>query len=258
MNNMAPMDWVNTAGIWVGFVFTLLIFSALLGDHLLARFAQYVLVGAALGYAVVVTWQSIAESALTAELRADPWSAPWRWIPIALAIVLAVAGLDRIFFQGRPEGSGRPLRHVLRAVGAIPAFALVAVGVAVAISGAVQGTLVPLFLHTARTGLQWGDPPAIFAAGVLTLLLTATTLVFFVVDTERHLANQPGWVQRLVRGSVWVGQRAVWLAAGAIFARLFASRLSLFIAELARWSAAIQSTDFGTALAAWWRLLTGM
>lgn len=101
MDNLVQMEWANAAGLWVGFIFTLLIFSALLGDHLLARLAQYVLVGAVLGYAVVVTWQSILASDVATSLRTAPQEKPWNWIPVLLAVVMTIAGLERIFAPGR-------------------------------------------------------------------------------------------------------------------------------------------------------------
>ncbi len=257
MGNALTPEWIGMAGVWVGFGFTLLIFSALFGDHLLARFAQYVLVGAGLGYAAVVTWQSILALEFVAALRADPRTATWEWTPIVLAVILAVAGLERIFAQGRPQLEPRGWQRVLRTVGAIPALALVAMGVAVAVVGAVQGTLAPQFLYAARSSLAWGSDPTVFATGVLTLLLTTAALVFFVLDADQHLTQQPGWVQRLGRGWVWIGQRAVWLAAGALFARLFAARLTLLIAELTRWIGQLQAAGIGASLADWWRMITG-
>lgn len=258
MDSMLQAGWTDAAGLWIGFVFTLLIFSLLLGDHLLARFAQYVLVGTVLGYAVIVTWQSILSSPLITALRSDPDPAPWNWIPVGLATIMAIAGLDRIVAQGRTTEATPAWRCALRAIGSIPALTLVAVGAAVALVGAVQGTLTPQFLHTARTGLKWGTPPAEFATGVLTLLLTIATLIFFVIDADRHLPSQPGWVQRLVRGWIWLGQRALWLAAGALFARLFASRLSLFLAELAYWTQIFQSIEIGRVIESWWRMVMGI
>jgi hypothetical protein len=257
MDSALQAGWTDTAGLWLGFIFTLLILSALLGDHLLARFAQYVLVGAVLGYAVIVTWQSILSSSLIIALRSDPDAAPWNWIPVALAAIMAIAGLERIASQGRTTGPEPAWRHALRTIGSIPALALVAVAAAVALVGAVQGTLAPQFLHTARTGLEWGAPPVEFATGVLTLLLTTATLIFFVIDADRHLSRQPEWVQRLAFGWVWLGQRAVWLAAGALFARLLASRLSLFVAELAYWMQILQSSEIGQVFGSLWRMVTG-
>ncbi|MFZ1768471.1 MAG: hypothetical protein WAU00_04690, partial [Caldilinea sp.] len=121
----------------------------------------------------------------------------------------------------------------------------------------IQGTLAPQFLYAARSSLEWGAPAALFATGVLTLSLTVAALVFFVIDLDRHVAQQPRWVQRLVHGWVWVGQRAVWLAAGVLFARLFAARLSLFVAELGNWIWRFQSAEISSLLERGWRMVTG-
>jgi len=257
MDSALQVEWAGAIGLWTGFIFTLLIFSALLGDHLAARFAQYVLVGAVLGYAVVITWHSIGASTLVMTLRRDPLASPWNWIPVALAAILAVAGLERVFTQGRAAPSRSRWRGGLRAIGSLPALLLVAVAAAVALIGGAQGTLAPQFFHAARTGINWDAAPADFATGLLTLLITTAALIFFVVDADRHLTHQPLWVQRLMRGWIWVGQRALWLAAGALFARLFASRLSLFVAELVHWAQVIQRSELGQALENGWRIVTG-
>jgi hypothetical protein len=257
MGSALSAGWLETAGVWVGFAVTLLIFSALFGDHLLARFAHYVLVGAVLGYAVVVVWQSILGLELVAALRADPWGAPWQWTPVVLAAIMALAGLERIFAQGRGQPAPHGWRAALRTIGAIPALGLVALGVAVALVGAVQGTLAPQFLYAAQSSLTWGAAPAEFAAGLLTLLLASAALLFFVLDPAHHLANQPAWVQRLMGGWLWIGQRAVWVAAGALFARLFAARLALLITEVSGWLWRFQLTGLGELFASWWRMVTG-
>lgn len=257
MDSVLPLEWSGVVGVWGGFIFTLLIFSALLGDHLVARFAQYVLVGAVLGYTVVITWQSILASPVIASLRSDSSASVWNWTPVALAVILAVAGLERIFEQGRAKASHRRWRTVLRTLGSIPAQLLVAVATAVALIGAVQGTLAPQFLRAAQNGFNWDASPMAFSASLLALLITIAALLFFVVDADRHLAQQPAWVQRLMRGWIWVGQRALWLAAGALFARLFASRLSLFVAELTHWTSIIQSSELGQVLENGWRIVTG-
>lgn len=258
MDNLVQMEWANAAGLWVGFIFTLLIFSALLGDHLLARLAQYVLVGAVLGYAVVVTWQSILTSDVVTSLRNAPQEKPWNWIPVVLAAVMAVAGLERIFVQGQaPSRRNAAWGRRLRVLGAIPALTLVSIGAAVTLVGAVQGTLAPQFLSVARSDLKWGAEWPGQIIDILVLVLTVTSLLFFVVDPDRHLEQQPIWVQRLMRVLLWLGQRALWLAAGALFARLLASRLSLLAAELAHWSSTLQSTTLGQILERWWRIVMG-
>ena len=132
-----------------------------------------------------------------------------------------------------------------------------ALGVAVALVGAVQGTLAPQFLYVARSSLAWNAPLAEFTVGALTLVLTTAALIFFVIDLDRHLESQPAWAQRVVRGWVWIGQRALWLAAGALFARLFASRLTLLVAALGDWLWFLQGTTAGRLIGEWWRMLMG-
>ena len=250
-------EWLDMVGLWAGIIFSLFLFSAILGDHLLARLGQYVLVGAVLGYAVTVVWQSVLATNLAAALRADPVADPVHWVPVGLVLLMLIAGIERIFAQGRRGPPTQGWRRWLRWLGVFPVLLLVAAAVAVAGIGALQGTLSPQFLQAARSGLPWGAPMETFLTGALMLLLTTAGLVFFVVDPDRHLGGQPTWVQRIMRGWVWLGQRAIWLAAGAVFARLVASRLSLFIAELHYLSSAFQATGVSENLAAWWRSITG-
>ena len=63
--------------------------------------------------------------------------------------------------------------------------------------------------------------------------------------------DSPNWVQRLMRAWVWFGQRAVWLAAGVIFARLLASRTSLLIAEFEFMRATFTSTGLWQIIQSW-------
>lgn len=50
---------LDTVGTWLAVVLTLIVFSYLLGDNVLYRWAEHLFVGAALGYAGVVTFHHI-------------------------------------------------------------------------------------------------------------------------------------------------------------------------------------------------------
>ena len=250
-------EWLSTAGLWVGLVMSLLVFSAILGDHWMTRLGQHILVGASLGYAAVVTWNAMGALPLVAELRDAPLASPWGWIPVVLAVMLGLAALERIVFQGEPGPPTRTWRRWLQWLGVIPAAVLVGVGMAVAIVGAIQGTLAPQFLRAAQIGVSWGAPPDVLLTGLLTLLITSGVIVVWSVDPQRHLADQPMLIQRLLRGWLWVGQRGLWLAAGVLFARLAVSRTSLLIAEIAFWRTTIEATGLWQMLEAWWRGLAG-
>jgi hypothetical protein len=245
-------EWITTAGIWVGMVMALLVFSAIFGDHWLARLGQAILVGAGLGYAAAITWHTLAGLPFVQELRAAPLGSPWHWIPIVLAVLLVLATGERILFQGEGGPPAGGFRRVLRWGGVIPVALLLAAGIAVVAVGAVQGTLLPQFVAAATTGIQWDVPLDAFFTGLLTLVITASALVFWGLDPERHLSAQPGFVQVLMRGWVWFGQRAVWFAAGVLFARLAASRTSLLIAQFEFLRSMFAATELWQTLQSWW------
>jgi len=254
---MAEADWPMVAGLWTGLVVSLLILSSIVGDHWLARLGNHLLVGAALGYAAVVTWQQLRALPILQELGAHPLANGWTWIAVVLAVMLTGAALERIVFQdesGPPRGGWR---RWLRWAGVGPAALLVSAGLAIVGLGVVQGTLGPQFLRAAQTGIEWDAPWGVFLTGLLTLVITASALIFFVVDPQRHLEDQPAWVRRLMRGWIWVGQRAVWLAAGVVFARLAASRISLTIAEFEALRASLERVVPWQALESWWRSISG-
>jgi hypothetical protein len=134
---------------------------------------------------------------------------------------------------------------------------MVAAALAIGAIGVIQGTLAPQLAQAARSGLSWGAPLTVLLGGALTLLITTGALLFFTVDPVQHLGGQPELVRRIMGGWLWIGQRAVWLAAGAIFARLFASRVSLLLAQFEYWATTFLATGIGQALATWWESLFG-
>lgn len=244
----ASPQWMQAAGIWVGLAVALLVFSAVLGDHWLARLGQYILVGGGLGYAAAVTWHALLGLAFVQELMAEPTRALWNWIPVVLALLLALSAAERLLFQGEGGPPAGGARRLLRWAGVLPVALLLGAGVGIVLVGSVQGTLLPQFLAAAVNGLRWEAPPGLFVTGLLTLVITAAALVFFALDPQRHLEGQPIWVQRLMRGWIWLGRRAVWFAAGALFARLAASRTSLLIAQLEWLRATLAATELWQAV----------
>jgi hypothetical protein len=198
-----------------------------------------------------VTWHTIVGLPFVQGLFANPSAELWNWIPLVLGALLVLAAAERILFQGEGGPPAGGLRRVLRWGGVVPAALLLSVGIAVVAVGAVQGTLLPQFLAAARTGIRWDTALDVFFTGLLTLVITASALVFWGLDPQRHLDGQPGWVGRLMRVWVWFGQRAVWFAAGVIFARLLASRTSLLIAQLEFMRASFASTELWRIIQSW-------
>lgn len=240
-------DLLAMIGFWGSLVMTLIIFSGILGDHALARLGQHILVGASIGYLGVLAIQHVLRPRLIAPLLADPTGDPLRWVPLVLGVILLIAGLDRTLRPARTTAP--PLwQRGLHGLGRIPVAFLLAVGLSAGIFGVLQGTFFPQFWQAAQTAFDPGVSVPIYLAGVLTLLITTATLLYLYVDPARYLAEQQTYVRRLLNGWLWLGQHALWLAAGIIFARLMASRLSLLIARLDFLITAFYATPFWQ----WW------
>ena len=240
-------ELLATLGFWGSLLITLIIFSGIAGDHTLARMGQHLLVGASVGYMGVLAIQHVLRPRLIAPLLADPTGESLRWVPLILGLLLIVAGLDRTL---RPSPTTTPplWRRALHGIGRLPVALLLAVGLSAGLFGALQGTLLPQFWRAAQMAFDPTVSISIFVAGVLTLLITTATLLYLYVDPARYLAEQPSYIRQLLNGWLWLGQRALWLAAGIIFARLMASRLSLLIARIDYLVAAFSATPFWQ----WW------
>jgi hypothetical protein len=246
----ASHDVLAALGMWGGLIMTLLIASSLLGDGVPARLGQHLLVGAAVGYGGVLAVQHILRPQVIAPLLADPLGDPWLWIPAVLGGLLLVAGVDRTLAPSQTTPLPR-WRRLLHGLGRLPVALLIALGLSAGLFGALQGTLLPQFGRAAALTLDAGAAETLL--GILTLLITTASLLYVAVDPARHLAGQSPAVRRLLGGWLWLGQRAIWLAAGVIFARLLASRLSLLIARV-EYVIYVLST---TPLRQWWERLFG-
>ncbi len=231
-------------GIWVGLLLTLMILSEVVGDNVLARAAQSILVGAGLGYGALLTWEHVLQPRLLVPLEQSP-RAVHLWIPLLLGILLWVAGGMAMLRPAEGAGGSMPRwRTLLYGVGRIPILLLLATTLGVALFGGWQGTLVPQFWQAARIafGQQAG---AQMVGGMMTLLITAGTLLALHVDRRRHLDPQPVYIRRLLLGWIWLGERALWFAAGLFFARLLAARFSLLIDRLAYLLASMEQLGLG-------------
>lgn len=234
------MDSVSLAllsqgwALWVAFFFSLLIFSVVAGNHTLAKVGQYLLVGVSLGYLGVLLIQHVLRPRLLAPL----WTAPatqWRlWLALLLGVLLWSVTAERLWFHKRPllplsTASPSPLRRAWRIAGTIPVALMVGVSISAVILGLVQGSFWPQFLYTAQSGFAWSTTLAESLVSVLVVLLTTASLLHWTAPVAQLTAHQPRWVQQLLTAWSGLGKRALWFAAGVIFARLLAAHLSLLI-----------------------------
>jgi hypothetical protein len=207
---------IDVLWLFISFVLTLLIFSYIFGDNPLFRLASYAFVGVSAGYLLVtvlyqVLWPKLVAPLLTLD--------PLAFVPLLLGVLLlfkVVPGLARF--------------------GSIPLAYLVGVAAAVAIGGAIFGTLI----GQAQGAIQEFDlrTPTAMAAGpiqlveaVLLLLGTVATLAYFQFSARA----QPG--QAANRGLVvetlaQVGQFFIAITLGALFAGVFSASMTALIERL--------------------------
>jgi hypothetical protein len=95
--------------------------------------------------------------------------------------------------------------------------------------------------------------PAVLLTGLLTLVLTSATLLH--LTWEWPSGGLPSWLRAPITLWRWIGLRALWFAAGVLFARLAASRLSLLIGWLESLGSYLEATGLRDLwLALWGRL----
>lgn len=199
--------------ILVGFILTLLIFSYLWRDNPAYRLAVHILVGVSAGYAALIVVRGVVWP-FYANTRADSSDVLWL-IPALLSLLLLFKLIPRLALLG---SSAMAL--------------LVGVGGAVALVGAISGTLLPQVL-AAGGGL----------AGFLSAILTVFILLYFRFTRFAQPAGDawaalPRW-QRVVNG---LGKAVLMITLGAIFASVLSTSLVLLTDRIIVFMNAISGT----------------
>lgn len=202
----------------IGFLFTLLVFSYLIGDNPLFRIAVYIFVGVSSGYIAAVAWWQVIYPRLIYPLAFGSM--------LEKSFMLApLIGAVLIFMKISPRLAGMA-RFVM-------AF-LVGVGAAVTIYGAVAGTLIPQVMGTINAfdmTAAASSNISIFEAlinGSFIIVGTVFTLTYF------HFSARPqvdGSMHRLglIEISAWVGRVFIGITLGAVFAGVYAAALTALI-----------------------------
>ncbi|MCS7071172.1 MAG: hypothetical protein NZM00_06680 [Anaerolinea sp.] len=197
-------------GVWVGFGLTLMIFSYLLGDNFLYRIAVYVFVGLAAAYVTIIAIESVIRPWLQATIfSGDPGGVAVGLIPPLLGLLLFM------------KATGRLAR--LSSLGL--AF-LIGLGTAVALVGAISGTLIPLAAGVI-TGAQTD-----LVNGVLIILGVLSTLVAFQYLGRRQPDDR---VRRPLPVRVFgaVGQGVIAVTLGALYGGAVLTSLAILSERVA-------------------------
>jgi hypothetical protein len=222
-NAVTPL---SGAGTWVAVILTLVVFSYLLGDNVLYRLAEHIFVGVAVGYAVVVAFHSViipklvspTISALGAQNRSQLILLAITWL---LGVLLFTKAFRRAGF--------------LPWLGSFSLATLLGVGAALAISGALLGTLKPQIDATSDLSLYVGaqpySPALAWFSGVLVLVATTGVLLHFYFGAGQRGRFADLWSElRRIWGGL--GRWFILVTFAALLATTFMGRLSLLVGRV--------------------------
>lgn len=205
---------------FLSLIITLMLFSYLIGDNLLFRIATYLFVGVSAGYIGVIAWWQVLWPRLVQPLI---FGSMIEQALLALPMLGAVLILMKVSPRLTKLGS--------------PAMAyLVGVSAAVAIGGALTGTLFPQMAATINAfDLQAAMArnitlEAVFN-GAFILAGTVTSLAYFHFGAK---AKSDGSVRRngLVESLAWFGRIFIAITLGVIFAGVYAAALTALIERI--------------------------
>lgn len=204
----------------VGFLLTLMIFSYLIGDNPLFRIAVYLFIGVSSGYAATVVMNYVLMPRLSSLQVNDINQLILAIIPLLFGATLLAKLSPRISW-----------------IGNFAMAVLVGVGAAVAIGGALLGTLMPQLgaaiatfdVRSAGGGLQVASK---LFQGVVMLGGTVFTLASFHFSAGRAADGVPKR-NPVIEGIAWVGRLFIAITLGVLFAGVYMSALT---AMIERWS----------------------
>lgn len=198
-------------GAVVGLTLTLMILSYLLGDNPLFRIAMYLFVGVAAGYAFVVAVQNVIIPQLISPVLAlgSQTVDPGQITLLGLSWLLALLFLLKL--------------NPANQIGRFPLALLAGVGAAVAVGGAVTGTLLPQALATSFP-IQFSDMGALITGLIIAGGVAATLLTFHYgvrIDAQPGAGRGPV-AQAIETGIAPIGRVLIGLTFGVMYAGLIA------------------------------------
>lgn len=207
-------------GSFIAAGLTLMVFSYIFGDNVLFKLAAHIFVGVAVGYAMIVVWHEVFYPAFSSG----------NVVSVLPALILCVL----LIFKIRPTQGG-----VTNVLGSLALAFVLGVGVALAIGGALVGTLLPQISALVNISLNPNHYPdtenevglVLWLNNIIMVLGTIGTFFYFTftVRSQGFLGGlREGWVR------FWAGMGRLMLifTLGALFANAFSSRVALLIARL--------------------------
>ncbi len=223
-------DALSQIGLFVAAALTLITLSYAVGDNPLFRVVLYLFVGVAAGFAAAVAIEDVILPQLAYPILDYLAGAPrLELADLAIRIVLSVFLLFKL--SPRTARLGNPVTAMLAGVGA-----------ALAIAGAVQGTILPQISASATyfdvaafdlavQGGYFGESTQIVLQGALLLLATAGTLAYFHFGAQARGKQDP-LRNIIVDALAWVGSIFIAITLAALFTGVLLAALGALIERL--------------------------
>ena len=216
-------------GLIISMLLTIMVFSYILGDNPLFKVAEHIFVGVSVGYAVLVAWHQVLVPTFF-DGRTDVGSLLSKLPPALLCFLL--------IFKIAPTQTG-----LGSALGSIALAFLIGVGSALAIGGALFGTLAPQTMASINLNLnpaspEFADAPYnlfflddVFLSNVVVLIGTVGTLFYFTFTHKPQgpLSNFREWFVNFFAG---MGRWVILITLGALFGNIVSSRVAIFVSRL--------------------------
>lgn len=182
-------------------------------DNRLYRFALHLFIGTLVGYTLGIVVREVLLGMVVPGLLSRPVSVA---VPLIVGVLLLAKGFPRQAY-----------------IGNLSVAYLIGVGAAVALGGALLGTLGPQIAATgqaltpaSRQSFRFG-----LADGLMVLVGTVSTLLTFTFIQPESQGEWGHW-GRVLRGVRQVGRAFLIIAAGVAFAGALTASLSIFIGRL--------------------------
>jgi len=207
---MGEMLGSDSIWVWMAALLTIMVYSYLLGDNPLYRLAEHVFIGSSVAYAVVVVIRGVLVPLLLVPLTSGETGEK------VLAIVPLVLGL---LLWAKLKTSWAWLGNFSVAF-------LLGVGAALAIGGALFGSILPQVRATVNAMDLSG-----LGSGLIIVIGTLSTLLYFHFATGAK-GSLSGVGTGFIRAWARFGRWFIMIAFGAIFANTVMARISLLIGRV--------------------------
>jgi len=191
----------ETIGIWATAIFTIFAWSFLIRDNRFFRFAEHVMIGVAVGYAIAITTKTFLTVGWTPLIQKPQLAS-------LLTLIISLLMFSRFFPKGRWLNRW-------------PIALLLGVGTALALRGIIQAQILEQIIATA-VPLVTPTPFNTFN-NILVIVMVVTTVAYFFF-TKEH--------KGLLGAIAKVGRCSMMVMFGAIFGGTVTTRVVAMIGVL--------------------------